>query len=71
MPANDFATDLPHETGDVLRMPVADIPDAISALVQRREFSDLVSRIHVDLRSPDAALRQSGVRALQKLGFPV
>lgn len=65
------ASGLPHRTSDVLRMPAADIPGAIAALVRRREFSGLVCQIHRDLRSPDKALRDSGARALEKLGFPL
>lgn len=64
-------TDLPQKTGDVLGMPADAIPGAISTLVQRRQFSSLVSQIHRDFQSSDAALRESGARALQKLGFPI
>ncbi len=66
-----FATDLPHDTSDVLELPAADIPEAITVLVQRREFSSLVSQIHLDLHSPDPLRRGNGKRALEKLGFPV
>ncbi len=71
MSATDLAIDLPHGTADVLDMSEAELPDAISALIQRREFSGLVAQIHLDLRSSDAARRTRGECALRKLGFPV
>lgn len=60
---------LPHGANDVLAMPANRIPDAISALVKRREFSGLVCSIHEDMRSGDAGRRERGARALERLGF--
>ncbi|APZ53480.1 hypothetical protein [Salipiger abyssi] len=64
------ANSLPHGSEDVLALPAGQIPDTISALVRKREFSSLVCRIHREIRSPDPALRAKGTEALQRLGFP-
>ncbi|MAU46447.1 MAG: hypothetical protein ACX93U_09965 [Salipiger thiooxidans] len=63
-------TPLPSGTSDVLAMPASKIPEAIDALVKRRKFSGLVSRIHRDLNSADPARRSMGALALKRLGFP-
>ncbi|MDO6584400.1 hypothetical protein Q4543_02615 [Salipiger sp. 1_MG-2023] len=64
-------TALPQDARDVLEMPAADVPDIISALVHRREFSALMRQIHHDLQSADPTRQSSGARALRKLGFPL
>ena len=58
-----------YGTNDVLAFPASKLPEAISDLVRRRQFSSLVARIHRDVASADPARRSKGTLALRRLGF--
>ena len=61
---------LPSAPHEVLDIPMAEIPDVIRGLVQRRRLSPLMRRINADLLSEDPALRRTSRTALRRLGFP-
>lgn len=63
-------TSLPKIAKDVLSIPGDRIPDVVHALLRARQMSPLLARIHADLASGDDGLRQQGVLALRRLGFP-
>lgn len=60
---------LPASPAEVLSIPETDIPEVLRRLVQRRELSVLLARIHREMRSSDPAARDEGRRALHRLGF--
>ena len=64
------AEQLPKVPGDVLSIPVDRIPDVMRRMMNERQLSPLIARIHKDLASEDDAVRRQSVHALRRLGFP-
>ena len=64
------AEQLPKAPVDVLSIPVERIPETLRRMMNERQLSPLLARIHADMASDDDAVRMQSVNALRRLGFP-
>ena len=59
-----------HAPEDILSIPKSEIPDTVRRLIEKREFSMLIARVHSDMNSTNPVLRRQGRAVLRRLGFP-